>query len=92
MYGCGDFINDYEGIMGHEAFRDDLCLMYFLTIDPAHGKLMRLEMLPQQIRNFRLNTVSERDARWLRRNLQMQGKMLGSSIVAGEAGKLELRW
>ena len=92
MYGCGDFINDYEGIIGHEAFRDDLCLMYFLTIDPTDGKLLQLEMLPQQIRNFRLNPVSKQDARWLRDNLQTQGKILGSAVVAGEAGRLELRW
>jgi poly-gamma-glutamate synthesis protein (capsule biosynthesis protein) len=92
MYGCGDFINDYEGIIGHEAFRDDLCLMYFLTIDPTDGKLLQLEMLPQQIRNFRLNPVSKQDVRWLRDNLHTQGKMLGSAVVAGEAGRLELRW
>ncbi len=31
IYGCGDFLNDYEGISGYEAFRDDLTLMYFLN-------------------------------------------------------------
>jgi poly-gamma-glutamate synthesis protein (capsule biosynthesis protein) len=29
LYGCGDLINDYEGIEGHEAFRPGLSLMYF---------------------------------------------------------------
>ncbi|MGH1571072.1 CapA family protein [Methylobacterium sp. P31] len=29
LYGCGDFLNDYEGIVGHEEFRGDLTLMYF---------------------------------------------------------------
>ncbi|HER62854.1 MAG TPA: CapA family protein, partial [Desulfobacteraceae bacterium] len=29
LYGCGDFLNDYEGISGHEQFRADLTLMYF---------------------------------------------------------------
>jgi hypothetical protein len=24
LYGCGDVINDYEGISGHEQFRGDL--------------------------------------------------------------------
>lgn len=92
MYGCGDFINDYEGISGYEAFRDDLCLMYFLTIDPADGRLMQLEMLPQQIRNFRLNDVSQQDALWLKNTLHTQVTKLGSTVVAGEAGKLELHW
>jgi len=29
LYGCGDFITDYEGISGYETFRGDLALMYF---------------------------------------------------------------
>jgi len=29
IYGCGDFINDYEGIGGNEKYRSDLSLMYF---------------------------------------------------------------
>ncbi|MGQ0560599.1 MAG: CapA family protein, partial [Gemmatimonadota bacterium] len=28
LYGCGDFIDDYEGIKGYEEFRDDLVVMY----------------------------------------------------------------
>ncbi len=28
LYGCGDFLNDYEGISGYEEFRGDLSLMY----------------------------------------------------------------
>nr|WP_298377384.1 CapA family protein [uncultured Bradyrhizobium sp.] len=27
LYGCGDFLNDYEGIRGYERYRDDLVLM-----------------------------------------------------------------
>jgi len=30
LYGCGDFINDYEGISGNEEFRFELALAYFL--------------------------------------------------------------
>jgi len=28
LYGCGDLINDYEGIGGREAFRTELALLY----------------------------------------------------------------
>src|SRR6187399_3323061 len=31
LYGCGDFINDYEGIRGYEAYRDELRLLYLAT-------------------------------------------------------------
>ncbi|MCZ6828873.1 MAG: CapA family protein, partial [Gammaproteobacteria bacterium] len=43
IYGCGDFINDYEGISGHEQYRGDLSLMYFVGVEPSTGKLNRLE-------------------------------------------------
>ena len=31
LYGCGDFLNDYEGISGYEEFLDDLTLRYFAS-------------------------------------------------------------
>ncbi|WP_262982399.1 CapA family protein [Sulfuriferula multivorans] len=33
LYGCGDFLNDYEGISGHEQYRGELALMYFPTLE-----------------------------------------------------------
>ncbi|KAL9646237.1 hypothetical protein ABK040_009924 [Willaertia magna] len=33
MYGCGDFLNDYEGITSHEEYRGDLSLMYFVSLN-----------------------------------------------------------
>ena len=53
LYGCGDFINDYEGISGYEEFRGDLVLMYFAEVEPAGDSLPRLRSFPLQIRNFR---------------------------------------
>ena len=46
LYGCGDLINDYEGITGEEVYRDDLALMYFPTIHTTEGTLAGLEMVP----------------------------------------------
>jgi poly-gamma-glutamate capsule biosynthesis protein CapA/YwtB (metallophosphatase superfamily) len=92
LYGCGDFLNDYEGIGGHEAYRGDLSLMYFLDVDPTSGRLLRLRMIPMQIRRFRLNHASAEDARWLREVLEREGRRLGSAVEAGADGSLELRW
>src|SRR5436190_6221544 len=33
LYGCGDFLTDYEGISGYETFRGDLALMYLIDLD-----------------------------------------------------------
>jgi poly-gamma-glutamate synthesis protein (capsule biosynthesis protein) len=54
FYGCGDLLNDYEGIVAHELYRDDLPLLYVPTVDAASGELQGLEMIPMRIRRFRL--------------------------------------
>lgn len=81
LYGCGDFINDYEGISGYEDFRADLAVMYLPELDEATGRLLRLEMLPMQIRRFRLNRPSTDDARWLHQALAQESAKLGTAIT-----------
>ena len=92
LYGCGDLLNDYEGIHGYEAYRGDLGLMYFLDVDPASGRLLRLAMLPMQMRRFRLDRAPARDTRWLRERLDRECRMFGCRVDAGAEGGLELRW
>ncbi len=92
LYGCGDFLNDYEGISGYEEFRDDLVLMYFLSVDPSDGRLARLDMVPLQLRRFRLNRASPDDAAWLRQVLNREGEPFGTRVESGPAGVLALRW
>ncbi|HQT76595.1 MAG: poly-gamma-glutamate biosynthesis protein [Rhodospirillales bacterium 20-64-7] len=65
LYGCGDFINDYEGISNHAGLRSDLGIMYLPKLDTATGCLLALDMMPMQTRRFRLNRPSREDARWL---------------------------
>jgi poly-gamma-glutamate synthesis protein (capsule biosynthesis protein) len=92
LYGCGDFINDYEGISGHEEFRSDLVLAYFLTLDPSSGRLRRLEMTPFRTRRFRLERAARRDAEWVRATLDREGRKLGTRVELGNDGTLALRW
>jgi poly-gamma-glutamate synthesis protein (capsule biosynthesis protein) len=74
LYGCGNFIDDYEGIRGYEEFRADLSLMYFPTVDAATGRVSDVRMVPMQIRNFRANRASPEDARWLARTLTRESR------------------
>ncbi|MEN8265019.1 MAG: CapA family protein [Nitrospirota bacterium] len=90
IYGCGDFLSDYEGIPGYEGYRDDLGLMYFVSIDPSTGKLARLQMTPTQIKNFKVNRASENDALWLRDTLNREGKKLGTRVELNEDNSLTL--
>ena len=62
LYGCGDFLNDYEGIGGYEYYRADLGLMYFASMAPSTGKLVHLQMTPTQIKHFKVNRTSREDA------------------------------
>jgi poly-gamma-glutamate synthesis protein (capsule biosynthesis protein) len=90
FYGCGDLLTDYEGIRSNEPFRGDLGLLYFVTLDAA-GVLTRLEMVPMQVRRFRLSTPAASDAQWLAAVLARTGESLGTS-VATEGTRLVLSW
>lgn len=80
LYGCGDFLNDYEGIAGYESFRSDLCLMYFASVEVGTGKLLSLEMIPMEIKRFRVNNSSQADAIWIRNALEREEKKYGCSV------------
>jgi poly-gamma-glutamate capsule biosynthesis protein CapA/YwtB (metallophosphatase superfamily) len=92
IYGCGDFLNDYEGIGGYEDFRADLALMYFVSVDLSTGKLVCLHMTPTQIKNFKANRSSRADALWLRDILNREGKEFGTRVELNKDNKLTLQW
>lgn len=90
LYGCGDLIDDYEGIAGYETYRDDLRMLYFPTVDPATGELLRLRMVPMQARRMRLQHASGQDARLLRGVLERVSRRYGSRVRLGDDGALYL--
>ena len=92
LYGCGDFLNDYEGIRGDEAFRADLGLMYFVSVDPSSGRLIHLRMTPTQIKHFRVNRASRADALWLKDILNREGKKFGTRAEVNPDHTLALQW
>jgi poly-gamma-glutamate synthesis protein (capsule biosynthesis protein) len=80
LYGCGDFLNDYEGITGHRSYRADLSLVYLADIDPEKGHLVNLQMLPMQCRQFRLCHATTADASWLCDLLNRLGEVFGTQF------------
>ena len=92
IYGCGDFINDYEGIGSYEDFRDDLTLMYFVSMDLSTGKLVHLQMTPMQIKQFKVNRASRADSLWLRDTLNREGKEFGTRVELNRDNILMLQW
>lgn len=84
LYGCGDTINDYEGIGGYEQYRDELRVLYFATIEPGSGALVALHTVPMRARRMRLQRASPEDAEWLRRTLEDASRRFGTRFH-GEA-------
>ena len=80
LYGCGDFINDYEGITGYDEYRGDLTIAYLAVVSLRNGALRRLEMLPFRIRRLRLERASQGDARWLAATLNRASAGFGTHI------------
>jgi poly-gamma-glutamate synthesis protein (capsule biosynthesis protein) len=92
LYGCGDFLTDYEGVSGYEEFRDDLGLMYFPTLDVPSGRLLRFTMTPTQIRRFRVNRAPEAGGQWLLDTVNREGRRLGTRVQGQPDSTFVLEW
>jgi poly-gamma-glutamate capsule biosynthesis protein CapA/YwtB (metallophosphatase superfamily) len=92
LYGCGDFLTDYEGIGGYEEFRGDLALMYFVELDSQTGQLVSARLVPMQMRRFQLERISAPDARWLCDLLNELGKHFGTSARLEKDNNMMLEW
>jgi len=79
LYGCGDFINDYEGIAGYESFRPSLTLMYLATF--TAGGLERLTLVPMRIHRFSLRRADSEERDWMLAMLAREARKLGSRVL-----------
>lgn len=86
LFGCGDFINDYEGIHGHEEWKPDLALGYFIDLDERGNLSDGFEMVPFRRRKFRLERATTREAAWLADALRREST--GCRIAAAGDGVL----
>jgi poly-gamma-glutamate synthesis protein (capsule biosynthesis protein) len=93
LYGCGDLINDYEGIGPHGDLRSDVGCLYFATLEAQGGALQRLEIVPLQIRRLRLEAADAQARLWVERLFNRGGRALGTQVTAlpGSSG-WALQW
>lgn len=92
LYGCGDFINDYEGIGGNEEFRPDLAVGYFVEFDDRNHQLMALELVPFRLKKFRLQRATGVEAAWLEHALDRECRRFGHHIQGTGSNTLTLSW
>jgi poly-gamma-glutamate capsule biosynthesis protein CapA/YwtB (metallophosphatase superfamily) len=90
LYGCGDLINDYEGVVGYPEYRADLRLLYFASLQPGTGALAALQMAPMQARKLRLHRAATADTQWLAAALERASRRFGSRIDLQPDGLLAL--
>lgn len=90
LYGCGDFLNDYEGIAGYEQYRGDLALMYFVSLEPRTGTVAGFDIVPLQVRQFRLVHPIDADMDWVLRTLDRESRHFGTSIIKSADRRLSL--
>jgi poly-gamma-glutamate capsule biosynthesis protein CapA/YwtB (metallophosphatase superfamily) len=92
LYGCGDFLTDYEGISGYEPFRGDLALMYLVELDSDSGELIAARLVPMQMLRFQLQRASAADARWLCDLLNKLGAKFNTRVKLQSDNSLTLEW
>jgi len=86
LYGCGDLINDYEGITPHGDLRSDVGCLYFATLEAQGGVLQRLEIVPLQIHRLRLEAADAQARLWVERLFNRGGRALGTRVMALPGG------
>lgn len=87
LYGCGDLINDYEGIIGREEFGGDLAVLCRVEIETRPRRLARVELDVFRRRRLRLARASERDTEWLGAVLNEQSRRF-ATVVTPRGGHL----
>jgi len=92
LYGCGDFINDYEGIGGREEFRADLGLMYFPTVNATSGALARMTLVPTRMRRFRVGRARPDEANWIAATLDRESHGYGTRVESQDGGEVRVVW
>ncbi|MEO3758846.1 CapA family protein [Mycobacterium sp. B14F4] len=90
LYGCGDVIDDYEGIGGHRSFRSELRLLYLVSVDPGSGETVALQLIPARVRRMRLERASSDDTEWLRATAEHTSRHFHTQVAVGHDGLLEV--
>jgi poly-gamma-glutamate capsule biosynthesis protein CapA/YwtB (metallophosphatase superfamily) len=92
LYGCGDFLTDYEGISGYERFRGDLALMYFVELDSRTGQFVSARLVPMSMRRFRLERTPAADAESLSDLLTELGAPFGTRARLNKDKSIMVEW
>ena len=94
LYGCGDFVNDYEGTLkklNRISLAPDLGLIYLARFAAADGRLRGLEMHPIRMRRLQVRRAGDRDAMRLAALMNREGAEFDTQVTL-DRGTLKLTW
>ena len=90
LYGCGDLVNDAEGLPSPAGFRDDVRVLYFADFLEESGELAGLRMVPMRSQQLQLRHAYPEDAEWLRSTLIRTSRPFGTRVDFDPSGALVL--
>ncbi|MDI1269593.1 MAG: CapA family protein [Polaromonas sp.] len=92
LYGCGDLINDYEGISSGERFDASAVCLYFVQLSRETGALQRLDIVPMQLRCLQLRHADAAARQRLQSLLESGDRESGTGLEPQADGSWQLRW
>jgi len=92
LYGCGDLINDYEGISAQGPYDPSAVCLYFAQISRASGALQGLEIVPMQLRRLQLVQADAAARRSLQSLFESHAAHFRTRLQAQPDGSWSLRW
>jgi poly-gamma-glutamate synthesis protein (capsule biosynthesis protein) len=90
LYGCGDLINDYEGIGGHQSYRSELALAPIADLDLATGRLESLELLAYVRWAFSLHRADKEACAWMEELMRRESRLSGARMTLSAAGSIKI--
>ncbi|MDP3796040.1 MAG: CapA family protein [Polaromonas sp.] len=92
LYGCGDLINDYEGISSRERFDASAVCLYFVQLSRETGALLQLDIVPLQLRRLQLRHADAAARHRLQSLLEAEGRKSGTGVQLQADGSWQWRW
>ena len=92
LYGCGDLINDYEGISSGERFDASAVCLYFVQLSRETGALLQLDIVPLQLRRLQLRHADAAARHRLQSLLEAEGRKSGTGVQLQADGSWQWRW
>lgn len=92
LYGCGDLINDYEGITALGRLDPSAVCLYFVQLARDSGAVRQVDIVPMQLQRLRLRHAGAAARRGLQSLLESAGPGWSTRLQPRDDGSWRLRW